>query len=71
MPVPSENNVYGRVTVVKTATGKTVLKVAVLASDAIHWRTYEHHVGCDTDAAVARALKSLGLPSAWVWGRLL
>ena len=59
-----------RVAVRTTKTGKQTLIVSVVTPDAVAFRTYEHVVGCDQELAVAKALRSLGLASAWVWGAL-
>ena len=62
-----------RVTCHKTKTGVAILKVAVFSPDIpdrYAFRTYHHEVGGTLDQAIAKALRSCGLVSAWVWGRL-
>jgi hypothetical protein len=51
--------------------GTPFLRVAILERGVEpQWRTYEHEVGCETDRVIARALRSSGVPAAWVWGTL-
>lgn len=59
-----------RVALRQTKAGKQILIVSVVTPDDVAFRTYEHEVGCEQEQAVANALRSLGLPSAWVWGSL-
>lgn len=58
------------VSVQTTKTGKQNLLVSVVTPDAVSFRTYERVHGDERETAIANALRSLGLPSAWVWGCL-
>lgn len=53
-----------------TKDGKQLLLVSVVTPADVAFRTYEHIQGNETERAVAMALRSFGLPSAWVWGTL-
>lgn len=59
-----------RVSFRKTRAGGQLLLVSVVTPDTVAFRTYEHVQGDEQERAVAMALRSLGLPSAWVWGTL-
>lgn len=59
-----------RVSFRKTKDGKSLMLVSVVTPDDVAFRTYEHIQGSDQERSVANALRSLGLPSAWVWGSL-
>lgn len=59
-----------RVSVHTTKAGKQNLLVSVVTPDAVAFRTYERIHDDERETAIANALRSLGLPSAWVWGFL-
>lgn len=67
---PLTSTATARVAFRTTKGGKNIMLVSVVTPDAVAFRTYEHIQGGGTERAVAMALRSLGLPSAWVWGDL-
>ena len=54
-----------------TRKGKLLLKVRIKTpGDPPSYRTYTHDPDTPLERVVARALRSVGQPSAWVWGHL-
>lgn len=64
---------HATVTVQTTKAGSTLLLVSVFTvpHEKPQHRKYRHEVGAPTEQVVSAALRSLGLASAWTWGRLL